>query len=291
VIHALILLFLLAASSAAQPGPAKGLGASLRFGAMDSSESDLDRGGSVAVSRWDVEAGYRLVSTSSQTARLSVGLESRAYDFSASSGLFAALPEDARQYRAGLNLTGPINDDWTWMLGPGLRWSTLGDADEGDGLAFRGMGLAIRRISDRLSLSFGALARTRLEDPDRYLPIIGIDWKITDRLSLRTADEIGLSYVIDDARKWTLDLSLVPREWEYRIEKSDETFSHGVFTDDRLMAWLIASYRPNPGITARAILGTSLKEEFTISDHTGHEIVEDDGDPPLHAGFDLSVRL
>lgn len=287
----LILLLFLTASSIAQPGPAQGLGASLRLGGLTSSDSDLDKGGSVAVSRLDVEAGYRIVAGDSQTARVSLGMESRDYDFSASSGLFAALPEDARQYRAGLNLTGPINDDWTWMLGPGLSWSSLGDADEADGLIFRGMALAIRRINERLSISFGALARTRLEDPDHYLPIIGIDWKITDRLSLRTSDEFTLGYFVDKDKKWSIDLAFVPREWEYRIEESDETFSHGIFTDDRLMTWLILKYQPNPAITTRAILGTSLKEEFTISNRNGHEIEQDEGDPPLHVGFDIALRL
>jgi hypothetical protein len=286
----LVIAALLASSAAAQP-PQGGLGVSIKAGALVSSESDLDEGGSSEVNRWDVEAGYRIFRSDTFSARLSVGLEGRDYSFSSGSGALADLPDDALQRRLGLGLFGEVNKDWGWMLTPAVRWSTLGDADAEDGTDFRGLALATRRFGERFALSFGALARTRLEDSPWFFPIVGIDWRITDRLRLRTSDEIGLGYTLDEAGRWSIDALFVPREWEYRIEARDDASSEGVFSDERLMGWLVTSYRPNPGVTVRGIIGTSFTEEYRIEDRDGHRIAETDGDPPIHIGFDLGVRL
>jgi hypothetical protein len=286
----LFCLFLLAAlPAAAQPAPGAGLSVTLSGGHAMS--SDLEDGGSVDVSRSEVGVGYRVYSDSNSSARLTFAREDRWYTFSAGAGLLAELPEHATAHRLGLMGAGRISDPWTWMASPVVQSATLGDGALEDSLNFRLLSLATRRVSDRFSWSVGFIARTRLEDSGRVIPIAGIQWRITDRLELRTTDEISLAYGLDSARRWRLEGNATFRVWEYRMEESYEEWSAGVFVDERVFGTLGLRFQPHPGFSARVHAGLSMWNDIKVEDRDGRTLDDREADPAPYAGLDVALRF
>ncbi len=87
-----------------------------------------------------------------------------------------------------------INEKWAAFADGRISFSAEDTSDWGDGTQGSiGLG-AIYSFSDEFKLGFGAVAYSRLDRDWLGFPIAFIDWKITERLTLRTFSGAALMY-------------------------------------------------------------------------------------------------
>ena len=134
------------------------------------------------------------------------------------------------------------------------------------------------------------IARSRLEEHALVLPIPGFYWKITERLTFRTAQGATLSWKNDARGKWVTDFSAGYESRAFRLNEDGE-LPGGVVRDRRVPVIASLRYGPNPGLSARIFAGVALAQQFEFLDSEGNAAGTADADPSLIAGVSGSIRF
>ena len=89
-------------------------------------------------------------------------------------------------------------------------------------------------IHPKFKFSVGLISSNTIIDSVSVMPLLGIDWDITDRLNLKTANGAFLSYSLGEERSTLLDISLQYHDPAFAIENMQGT----VFLkmDDQLLS-------------------------------------------------------
>ena len=157
-------------------------------------EADLDKGGDVSVNRYFAS----LSATRQLSSRLNMGLDigygEDSYDFSGSSG-FGALDAwgQIRELRISVPIRYFASREWALFALPSLRYQAEQGASLDDGQTGGLIAGAIYRFSDAFSIGPGLGVFSEIEDDTSVFPILLIDWKITDTLSLETGGGLAAS--------------------------------------------------------------------------------------------------
>ena len=275
------------ALEAAQKGPPIRPGVHGTFSASATfiHSAEVDDGGEVGVSRWSAGGGVEQVTSNGTMFGFVFDHERSRYDFSGDTPDVTASIGDVTADRFGANLRRKMNEKWsmfgnadtTFNVADGVSWS--------DGQTYGGLVSFQRRVSDTFSFSLGLLARTRLEKRAMIFPIPGIDWKITKRLSLRTAQGATLSWQVDERRRWTADFTAGYESRSFRLDNG------GVADDRRVPVTLSLRYAPNPGLSVRAFAGMVFAQRIEFLDSEGDTVETVDADPAAVAGLSGSVRF
>lgn len=176
--------------------PPTGIFWDIEFGAFHAFESDFDGTGlSTSEARFTSSAEFlwRAEERFTQVG-IEVGYQATAYDFSGP-GPGEVEPFDRLdQATLGVFLAQPLNREWAIVAGSSNRWAFAKGANFEDGLniaAFAGIRYSFSRD---FSVTFGLLVDAEPEDDTNYLPIAGIEWRISDELFLRTYNGVFLEY-------------------------------------------------------------------------------------------------
>ena len=275
-----------------KPGPPSkpGLHGTFSASANYVFETDLDEGGSLAVNRSSVAAGLENVASNSVMVGLAVEHERSHYGFSGGALEETAALEDATATRFGVNLRRPLNEKWSLFGAMDTTFSVADGTSWGDGRTSGGLISFQRRVTDRFSLSIGLIGHERLEERPMVFPIPGFEWRITDRLALRTAQGLTLSWQVDGRKKWTADFAANYESRSYRLD-DDGPLPSGVAKDSRVP--LIASVRfaPHPVVSIRFYAGTVVAQRLEFDDSDGSEVETVKADPTLVAGVQVSTRF
>lgn len=260
-------------------------------GGSAASRSDLDTGGDLAIRRGILSAGLEKVFTNGMMAGAAVEHEVSRYDFSGRdlAPEVSAL-EDASVTRFGVNWRGPFRDGWSWFGAADVTFTVAEGAGWDEGMTAGGLVSASRAVNDRFRFSLGVLIRDRLEEHGLVVPIPGIDWQISERLRLRTAQGLTLAYQVDARRRWTADLSAGFEGRTYRLS-GDGPLPHGV-AEHRLVPLLAGlRYQPNPGLSVRMYAGGMFAQRLEFRDESGRDVSAVDADPSAAAGVSASLRF
>jgi hypothetical protein len=252
--------------------------------------SDFEDVGDVSVSRWSAGAGVERVATNGAMFGFVFDHERSRYDFSDDSPASAAGIDDVAANRFGVNVRRDLNGKWSLFGNVDTTFNVAEGASWGDGRTSGGLLSFSRRVNDRFSFSIGLVARSQLEERARVLPIPGIDWKITERLSLRTAQGVTLSWQIDERRKWITDFSAGYESRAFRLDEGGP-LPGGVIKDRRVPVTASLRYAPNPGMSARVFAGAVFAQQFEFLDSEGRTADTVDADPSLIAGVSGSIRF
>ena len=280
------------ALDAAQRGPPirPGVHGSFSAGATYIAPSDFEEAGDVSVGRWSAGAGVERVATNGAMFGFLFDHERSRYDFSDDAPASAAGIDDVTANRFGVNVRRSLNEKWSLFGNVDTTFNVAKGASWGDGETSGGMLSFSRRVNDKFSFSIGLVAHSQLEERTRVLPIPGIDWKITDRLSLRTAQGVTLSWQVDERKKWTTDFSAGYEGRAFRLDESGP-LPGGVVKDRRVPVTASLRYGPNPGMSARIFAGAVFAQQFEFLDSEGHTADTVDADPSLIAGVSGSIRF
>jgi len=260
------------------------------------SPGDLDDGGDVSISRvrGDLGVYFRL----DETSRIAFNFDTEynGYDFSddVAFGPGGNEPwDDVIGHSLQLTYSNRVNDKWTIIAGAGVDSYYETGADFGESLTYAGRLGASYKISETLNLGGMIYVSSRLEDDTLFIPIILVDWKITDQWSLETRGwargaALSLGYQATDALQILLTGGFEGRD--FRLDEDGPT-PDGVGRDWRVAAGLMAEWQVHEQVLLTGMLGANLWQELTLDDSNGDEIAETDVDPSLLVGVRVTFTF
>jgi hypothetical protein len=280
-----------------RPGPKIGWSAFARGGFVHQFETDIDNGGSFSVNRLFIQGGPTYTTERGTSVSLAVGYGLDDYDFSGDAGFGGMRPwEDIHTLRFSIPLRWRVSEKWTGFGAPTVRFTGESGADLSDGLtggAFAGFSY---RYSDRLSIGPGIGVLTQLEDSTSVIPIIVINWKITETLSLNTGRgtgaTLGPGLTLDWKPSHTWAFSFGGRYERLRFRLADDgTVPNGIGDDRSFPIFGGIEYSFTPMIRISAVGGVEVGGELRLEDEGGNTIIEEDHDPAGFLGVAFSARF
>ena len=268
-----------------------------RGGYVYQMDTDIDNGGSFSVNRVFVQGGPTYVSDGGTSISLAVGYGFDGYDFSGDTGFGSLRPwEDIHSLRFSIPLRWKINEQWTGFVSPTLRFTGEKGADFDDTLTGGGFAGFSYRFSDRLTIGPGVGVLTQLEDSTRVIPILIINWKITDTLSLNTGRGIGVTLgpglTLDwrPSRAWSFSIGGRYESLRFRLDE-DGTVSNGIGDDRSFPLFGGIEYSFTPMVRISVLGGVEVGGKLRLEDENGHKIFEENHDPAGFLGIAFSTRF
>ena len=268
-----------------------------RGGYVHQFDTDIDGGGSFSVNRFFVQGGPTYMSEAGTSISLAVGYGYDGYDFSGNTGFGSLNPwKDIHSLRFSVPFRFKIDERWTGFAVPTLRFTGEKGADFNDAASGGGFAGASYRFNDQLTIGPGVGVLTQLEDDTRVIPILIINWKITDALSLSTGGGIGatlgpgLTLNWRPAGAWSFSIGGRYERLRFRLDE-DGTVSNGIGDDRSFPLFGGIEYRFTPMIRVSILAGVEVGGELRLEDEAGRTISKENHDPAAFLGFAFSARF
>jgi hypothetical protein len=301
----MLLLWIPSLSEAAQEhpqrapmGPKPGWSFPIQGAFTHQFETDIDNnGGSFSVDRAFVQGGitYTTKNRQSFSLRLSYGFDG--YDFEGNQGFAGLRPwKNINTYQLSTPVLWGWDEKWSLFAMPSLRFSGESGVNLGDGIHGGFFAGASYRFSDRLTIGPGIGIVTQIEDSATVFPILIINWKITDTLSLGTGSGAGATLGPGLFLNWKAS-----RHWRFafggRFEKlrfrlNDSGVAPRGVGEDRsfpLIAGVTHDFTPQ--FQASFMAGVEVGGKLELADTNGNRIIRQDYDPAPFAGLMFRLRF
>ena len=188
-----------------------------------------------------------------------------------------------------LTFSNQINEHWSYVAGTFGRASFADGAELTDSL---GGGLilgATRKLSDTLSIGGGLSVRSQLEDEWSVLPLITLDWKISETFRLKTTPSVGrrlfaLTYTPIEALELSLGTGI--ESIDFRLD-DESPAPKGVGRFRRIPVGVDITYNFSRQVSASLYGGMLFAQELTLDDSDGERIQREalDATPFFGGGF------
>lgn len=260
-------------------------------------KTDLDNHGDVSLSRAGGEVGVNV--PFGKTVFLDVAFREEAswYNFSNAIDLGGTdSPWDGPLYdhRLIASLFVRHNDTWSYTLAGSLAWSHE-DSTASDSMTGSGLGIVTYSFNDNFSLSAGVSASSRLERSARIVPLITIDWKLSDqwRLSGRGVGRLanrgpGLALLYSPGETWTFGVGTSYETREWRLD-DEGVAPDGVAEDARVPIEFSAVWKPSKRFSLTGTIGVDAWAEYSLYDKNGDRIGDVQADPTVFAGIEAKL--
>jgi hypothetical protein len=269
----------------------------LRGGYLHQFKTDIDNGGDFSVDRFFVQGGVTYSPQIQRSVSLALGYGYNGYDFSGSGGFGALQPwSNINSYRISTPVRWGFDDKWTLFFIPTLRFTAESGADLDDAAQGGGFAGFSYRFSDRLTLGPGIGALTQIEDSASVFPVLLIDWKITDRVSLKTGRgtgaTLGPGLALDwrASEKWSLSLGGRYEKLRFRLDEQGLQ-PNGVGEDRSFPIFAGINYTHSRRFQVSLVGGVEVGGKLSVYDRDGNEIVRESYDPAPFIGLAFSLRL
>jgi len=281
---------------AAEP-PAKPWGLSIEALGAHQFSADLDGGGAVAMDETALRVGLSRSLTPGLRLGLTLGYTEFGYDFAGGAYALAAAPwSTIRSARAGVSLNARLSERWTLFALPSMRWAAEEGAALDDG-AFGGvLAAASYRVSDRLTIGPGFGAFSEIEADASVFPILAVDWKITDTLSLNTGGGLaasrgpGLVLEWRPADTWTLSFGVRYENERFRLDDQGPT-PDGVGQDRSIPVYLGVAHTLGRFVSLSLVAGAKTAGNLRLENAQGDKLADADYATAPFAGATLKVRF
>ena len=254
---------------------------------------DLDNAGSVAVQRAGGDLTVALRLTDDLRLDLSGGGEASWYDFNGAAGL---IPRTAAPISRGYETSfGPsifwrIDKEWSVFGGGFLEFGSEKDVFRSSAARYGGFGGARYAFSDDLAVSFGLRVSTRLASSVLYLPVAGVEWKISDRLRFDTRGP-GAALTLTLTEEFDLALRGEYQRREFRLADDRPQLADGVLVDTAVPVGLELAWKPAPWVRLSFEAGVVVYQEFTAKNRDGVKVGSDKTDPAAYLGVFGTLRF
>ena len=254
-------------------------------------------GGRFNAERFLVQGGLTYAFDRFRNISLALGYGFDGYDFSGQGNFTGLDPwEDIHSFRVGTPFRWKVDSDWQVFVIPSLRFAAESGADLGSAATGGGFVGFAYRFGDRLTIGPGIGAIAQIEDDASIFPVLIINWKITDRLSLETGRGLGatlgpgLTLNWQASTKWNLFLG--GRYERLRIRLDDAGFASGGVGEDRSFPLFGgATYRIGSRGDVSLLSGLKFGGELRVEDENGNLLVDETYDPALFLGLTFRVRF
>jgi len=170
--------------------------------------------------------------------------------------------------RFGLIARHQLGERWSLFAIGDITFSTENHASWSDGMTYGGIVAVRQQVNKSFAWQVGVIARTRLEDQALILPIPGIDWKINDRLALRTAQGVTLSYDLVGDKHWLFDAGVSIENRIYRMDSRSQ-LPDGIFIDRFIPLVTALSYQFWRGTFVKFSVATPFYRQYKFCSSDG----------------------
>jgi outer membrane receptor protein involved in Fe transport len=296
----LALLFVVFCTSV-HAGPPQGEDSSWRWtfqaAAVHQFEADLDKGGEVSVDRYFASLSATRQFSSRLNMGLDIGYGEDSYDFSGTTGFGALAPwGQIRELRISVPIRYFASREWALFALPSLRYQAEQGASLDDGQTGGLIAGAIYRLSDTFSIGPGLGVFSEIEDDASVFPILLIDWKITDTLSLETGGRLaasrgpGLQLTWQPTSRWRLALGGRYEKMRFRLDEKGVA-PGGVGEDEAIPLYALAEYSWSDDLKFSFIGGAEVGGNLRLEDSSGNLVSDSDLDTAPFLGLTLKGRF
>ncbi len=284
-------------SGGIEPEPKSAWSVFLSNGSVAQFGSDVDGGGSFSVSRVALQGGLTYAPDYRRSFSLALGYDFNGYDFSGDEGFAGLRPwKDINSYRVSAPVRWAFNDRWAGFVVPSLRFVAENDAKLGESVSGGGFTGMTYRWNDRLTVGPGIGVMTQIEDDPSVFPVVLINWKITDRLSLGTGRGLGatlgpgLFLNWKASEKWNVSLGGRIERLRFRLD-NNSIATNGIGDDRAFPISGGIAYNFNRRIQVGLVGGADLGGEFRLENADGDKIAAENYEPAGFIGITLKSRF
>lgn len=189
--------------------------------------------------------------------------------------------------KLGLNLTYSPSPDLRFSVIPTIEWSGESGVGTSDSALYGGLASVSKTFSPDLTLGIGA-GVFREFDKTSAFPFLVINWKITDKLTLKNPLPAGpaggagleLEYAAND--RWTLGVGGTWRKYRFRLNDSGP-FAGGIGQNRMIPVFARASY---------AFSRTTAVDLYAFATFAGNVQAQSaDQQTTLNTGYDTGIGL
>ena len=256
----------------------------VRGGGVHQFKSDIDKGGDFKVNRFFVQPGVRYSFDRANSVSFTVGYGYNDYDFSGGDGFAGLRPWGViNTLRFGVPVLWSPNDKWSVFGLPTFRFNAESGADYGDAFSGGAIVGVSYKLSKWLTIGPGVGAITQIEDDISIIPILVIDWKLTDQLSLKTGRGLaatqgpGLLLEWRPKSAWTVGFDVRYEKFRFRLDDTGVA-PRGVGQDRSIPISLSAGYRFSRKFSLALTGGVELAGRLRLEDEGGNKILSSDFD-------------
>jgi hypothetical protein len=278
-------------------GTSAGWTSFVRGGAVYQPDTGLDDGGSYSATRYTIQLGSGYSWDRQSNVSLSVGYSCDRYDFSGAGGLGGGNPwENIHAVSFAVPMRKQIGANWTAFVIPSLRSSGESGAEFDETLTGSMLGGGSYRVSDRLTIGPGIGVFSQLEESTTVIPILIIDWAITDTWSLTTGRGLGatmgpgLTLNYRPSKAWSFGIGGRYEKLRFRLDKEGKVAS-GVGEDLSFPVYLSSTYSFAPRTNLSLVGGFAFGGELKLEDKDGETIKEDSYDAGIFFGLTFNKRF
>jgi hypothetical protein len=274
-----------------------GWGSFVRGGAVYQFDTDLDDGGSYNTTRLTIQAGSGYSWDPQTNVSFSLGYSYDGYDFSGNGGFVSLTPwEDIHTISFGVPMRFGMDDHWTVFLIPSIRSTGESGANFDETVTGGVLGGFSYRFNDRLTIGPGIGVISQLEESATVIPIVIVDWKITDKWSLDTGRGLGatlgpgLTLNYQPNRMWQFGVGGRYGKLRFRLEEKGTT-GGGVGEDSSFPLFASCTYNANPKTNISLVGGLELAGELKLEDKDGRAVKEESYDTGIFLGLTFNTRF
>jgi hypothetical protein len=252
-----------------------------------------DEPGDVTIVR--LGAGVGVAIPVRQYARLDVGLEYEYsnYAFSGATGFapgFDSPWEDIHRETLSLRFSQQISARLSAFFGGTAGFSHEDGASLSDSLVLSGFSGVRYGLTEDVSISFGAVMVSQLEDGPLIYPLLGVDIALTDQLRLTNGGRLGLMLAYDAGSDLTFSLGGSYERREFRL-RDDGPAPGGVGRDQRVPVAAGVAYRPTPRLSIEALGGAYLWQSYRLADSDNNTMADIDARPTPFMSLQVGYRF
>jgi len=264
-------------------------------GALHQFDADIDDGSRFSVSRYFIQGGLTYTVDARRSVSLALGYGLDSYDFSGNTGFGLLSPwKNIHTLRFSVPVRWGIDPKWSVYFVPTVRVAAESGASWGDALVGGGFAGFSYRISDRLTIGPGIGVLRQIEDSSVF-PVLLIDWKITNDLSLQTGRGVGatlgpgIMLNWNPLPKWQFGIGGRYEKLRFRMDK-DGPVPKGIGDDRAFPLVGTITYRFTQDAQLSLMGGVDLAGKLRLEDENGNLITEEDHDPVPVLGIGFRLR-
>jgi hypothetical protein len=261
-------------------------------------DSGIDSAGDFNVIRAMGGAGFAFPIGDRFGMALGGGFGYKGYDFE-SAPVFGGSEPWENIYTTILSALAGFKIDDQWSVFGGGIFSLSAEEGADFGSSFTGGGVigAGYRASPDFVVRLGVSVVSQIEDDVAVLPVVQLDWRITDRWRARAGsldtgatDVIGAGLTYKLTEQWSIGGRIGYARDRFRLD--DSGFApEGVGQDDRFKATLSVTWRPTDTFELGLIGGMAFGGELRIEDEDGDRLFKEDYDPAAVVGARMAFRF
>jgi len=162
-------------------------------------------------------------------------------------------PENVRLDRFSLNAGWRPGGDWSFFGTATLSvGSGVGEGRWSEGMSGGGMAFGRCQVTPDFAWLVGLIVYDRLGESVLWLAVPGIDWRVTPRVTIVTAQGLSVNCRLDDEGAWRLTGSVL---FDSMVCAVEETGQRAVVRDEQVPVTLGVERRSRDGIRLRAFGG------------------------------------